>query len=182
MFTNLSSSTVYGEEKLAYKLVSNFLHNSYFFKQNQAWMCLPIFNLTGSSFNWVCKPSLEAMSPICHLLCWSQIWYRDQRRELSFMYNPKFRNEVLRTCGCNSLGCQSHPPASHMGFIDGKRGNSETHGRSSRAASRCVSLNFWVLFRWLVVVVTKYPRKQVTGIKIVLTPGFRVLMPWLCEF
>lgn len=36
MLTNLSSLTAYGEEKLAYKLIRNFLLNWYSFKQNQA--------------------------------------------------------------------------------------------------------------------------------------------------
>lgn len=67
---------------------------------------------------------------------------------------------------CNSLGAQSHPQASHTGFIDGQRANSETHGRQLPVLHPRVSLNFRFLFVWLVVVVTKYPRKQVTGIKI----------------
>lgn len=40
---------------------------------------------------------------------------------------------------CNSLGAQSHPQASHTGFTDGQRANSETHGRQLRAAITCVA-------------------------------------------
>lgn len=130
-------------------------------------MCLLVFNLTGSSFNWVCKPSMAAMGPLCHLLCWLQIWYRDQRRELSFMYNPKFRDVVLRTCGCLQFTWRSISSSSiTYGVYRWAKGKLRNSWKAAPVPHPHVSLNFRFLFVWLVVVVTKYPRQQVTGIKI----------------